>query len=362
MIRPARLALLAACLLPAATAMAADMKIAVVAPDAGSFALLGKQIRDGATFAAKDSGTEIVPIAESCEPDAGGETAKALISAGVDAAIGFLCSESLEATLPLLTEAQIPAITVSVRSGILMEDAVKNKWPLFRLAPTGDAEAKKIVTEITSRWKDKSFALIEDGTIYSRELVETVRTALEEIGMKPVFTDTYRPTQEQQVALVRRLAKTGATHVFISGDRNDTAIIARDAKSEKLALTIMGGDALTAANQPVPLPDGVLAVTLMDPATTPDGKAVADALRQAKIEPEGYVLPAFAAVSLLEQAHELSGESDQPLAASLLNGPFSTVLGSIGFTAGHERSDNPYQLMQWQGSRFVPVKALDETQ
>ena len=34
----------------------------------------------------------------------------------------------------LLAEANVPAVTLSVRSGILMEDALKKGWPLFRLA------------------------------------------------------------------------------------------------------------------------------------------------------------------------------------------------------------------------------------
>lgn len=345
-----------------APALAAGVKIAVVAPTEGPFALLGQQILDGARFKAGDRGSAIVSIPESCEPKDSENLRKALLASGAEAAIGFLCTESLEATLPALAEAGIPAVTLSVRSDILMEDALKRKWPFFRLVPGAKAEAEKVTQIILSRWKNEPLALIDDGTIHGRELVESVRGALAEIGLTPVFSDTYRPAQEQQISLVRRLAKSGATHVFIGGDRSDTAIIARDAASENLPLTLMGGEALDAANQPVPLANGVLAVSLPDYATLPASKAAVDAMAAARLLPEGYVLPAFSAVTLLEQAKDQAGKDSISLADALLKGPYQTAIGSIRFTPAHELADDPYRLMQWQTIRFVPAEAVSGTE
>ncbi|WP_085025349.1 branched-chain amino acid ABC transporter substrate-binding protein [Ensifer aridi] len=334
-------------------ASAAGLKVAVVAPADGPFAMLGKQIMDGATFQATDRGSEVIPIGESCDPAGGEALKKALLASGAEAAIGFLCTESLEAALPALAEAGIPAITVGVRSDILMEDALKKKWPFYRLAPTAKAEAAAITDVIISNWKGKPLALIDDGTIHSRELVESVRNALAEIGVTPVFTDTYRPAQEQQVSLGRRLAKSGATHVFTGGDRHDTAIIARDAKAENVAITLLGGDVLNAADLDVPLENGVLAVTIPDPARSHEAAAVVDAMRVAKIEPDGYVLPAFAAMSILEQAKDQAAKDGSALTDALLKGPFPTVLGPIQFNTAHERAETPFRLMQWKDGRFV---------
>ncbi|OJF93361.1 branched-chain amino acid ABC transporter substrate-binding protein [Pararhizobium antarcticum] len=336
-------------------AAAAGLKIALVAPTQGPFALLGKQMLEGAQFQAQDRGSEIITIDETCEASDGAALAKAVVAAGAEAAIGFLCTESLEAVLPALAESAIPALSLSVRSDILMEDALRMKWPFFRLVPSAKAEAAKITDVILSRWKDEPLALIDDGTINGRELVESVREALAGIGLTPVFNDTYRPAQEQQVALVRRLAKSGATHVFTGGDRIDTAIIARDARSESLNLTLMGGEALNAADQSVPLENGVLAVTLPDYATLPETRPVSDAMKAAGLVVEGYVLPAFAAVSLLEQAKDQAATDSTGLLEGFSKGPYPTVLGPIRFDTGHELADNPYQLMQWQNGRFVPV-------
>ena len=143
-------------------AAARGLTVAVVAPKEGPLAILGQQIRDGARFAAEASGDTVVEIAEACDESDETGIAEAILAADADAAIGFLCTEGLAASLPALAEAKVPAVTLSVRSGILMEDALKKNWPLFRLAPGPKAEAEKAVEVITRDWKSEPFALIND--------------------------------------------------------------------------------------------------------------------------------------------------------------------------------------------------------
>lgn len=350
-----RLPVFIALLLAAGTSHAAGVNIGVVAPASGNFASLGAQIKSGAGFEAEASKNTVTAFDELCTVDGGKAAAEAMINAKVQVAVGFLCTETLEGALPRLKEAGIPAITVSVRSRILMEDALKNGWPLFRLAPVDGAEAAKAVDVILATWTADPIALIDDGTIHGRELVEAVRNALEEKGLKPVFTDTFRPGQEQQIALVRRLKKAGATHVFIGGDRADVAIIARDAHAENIPLTLMGGDVLRAADQPLPLAAGVQAIALPDYAGLPEAAAAAQALRDKGIEPEGYVMPAAAAAFVAGQAVEAAIAENKPLVDKLVGTPFSTVIGAVSFGPDHELAENPFRLLEWRGSGFLPV-------
>ncbi|TCL73570.1 branched-chain amino acid ABC transporter substrate-binding protein [Rhizobium sp. BK251] len=350
----------AALLLAAQAGHAAGVAIGVVVPQQGPYAAIGAQISAGAGLAADQSKNAIITVNEPCEDGSGQAVADALVNAKVQIAIGFVCTETLEGALPRLKDAGIPAITVSVRSRILMEDAVKNGWPLFRLAPPDGAEAQKIIDVIIKDWAGEPIALVEDGTIHGRELTEAVRDALEDKGLKPVFTDTYRPGQEQQIALVRRLKRAGATHVFIGGDRSDAAIIARDAAAEKIPLVVLGGDALRAADQPVPLAEGVLAVTLPDYSLLPAAQAVVTALRAAGIEPEGYVLPAYAAATIADQAVQSAVAQGKPVAEKLIGTTFQTVLGPLSFNPAHELAENPYQLLEWRAKTFrAPGSSTD---
>lgn len=350
--------LLCACLLVACPATAAGLTFAVVAPQEGPLAILGQQVRDGARFAAEANGDTVMEIAEACDESDGAAIATQILAADAVAAVGFLCTEGLAASLPALAEAKVPAITLSVRSGILMEDALKKKWPLFRLAPGPKAEADKAVEIISRDWKSEPFSLIDDGTIHARELVETIRLRLEDVGMKAIFVDTFRPAQEQQLTLVRRLAKTGATHVFVGGDRADVAVIARDARIEKVPLALIGGEALLGADPLVPMTDGVEAIALPDYQTQPEGQPVAAAMKDKGIVADGYVLPAHAAVTALATAAAQGGD----LVDRLAGGSFATAIGTIAFGEDHELRENPYTLLVWRSGAFVPAKAAPESE
>lgn len=344
----------------AGSSFADGRKIGVVVPQQGPFAALGTQVLQGARFQAEAAGNTVIPVDDGCDDKSGGTVSEQLIAAKVDAAIGFLCSETLEGALPDLTEAGIAAITVSVRSKILMDDARKADWLLFQLAPSDPSEADKLAEVILRDWAEKPYALIDDGTIRGRELVDAIRNALEEKGLKPVFTDTYRPGQEQQVALVRRLAKTGATHVFVGGDRTDVAVIARDAASEKINLVLLGGDSLNAANRPVPLAYGVFAVTLPDYQTLPDAAEVSKAMRTKGLEPDGYTLPAHAAAAIAAEAVEIARSERKPVGEALVSRAFNTVIGPVRFNEKHELADNPYRLLIWRGDTFAPPPPATE--
>ena len=90
-------------------------------------------------------------------------------------------------------------------------------WPVWRLGPRGDDERNAAASLLAKLWRDDPFAIVDDGTIYGRELAETVRSAAEQAVLKPVFIDTYRPDSDNQIGLVGRLKRAGATQVFVGG-------------------------------------------------------------------------------------------------------------------------------------------------
>lgn len=339
----------------AAGALAAGPKIAVVAPDTGNLKILGDQILTGAELASRGK-ADIVAIGESCAKDSGPTIAEKIVEAGAVAALGFLCTESLADALPVLAKAGIPAITLSIRSEVLMQDALKKKWPFFRMAPSTGAERDAVAEAIFSHWKDKPFALLDDGTILSREMTDSVRQILEQKGMAAAFIDNFRPAQEVQIQLMRRLKKANVTHVFAASDRNDMSILARDAKAAGVSLTFMGGDTLKGMNQPVPLESGVYAITLPEPAALASAKAVVDLMQRDKKVPEGYVMPSYSGIEVILGALEIADGSGAPLTDALVETPFSTAAGEIRFGKDHELSTNPYRMLVWDGTAFVEPK------
>ncbi|WP_099866605.1 ABC transporter substrate-binding protein [Pararhizobium haloflavum] len=345
-----------------------SLRLGLVAPDDGTLSIFGEQAATALEAFAEsrtDLTVEVVPAPEPCDDEGAGEAASSLIEAGVDAVVGLFCVETIDAAMPMLAESAIPAITVSVRAGIVMEDALSRGWPLFRLAPSAEAEARRIAAIIAERWADEPFALIEDGTIYGRDLAETVRLELEEMGITPSFIDNYRPAEEMQFGLVRRLASAGVSHVFVGGDRSDVAVMARDAAAADLGLTFMGGDAMRAADGVVPLPDGVYAVTAQRPRDLDAQQeaiaaieTVLDERGSEDVRPtDGYHLPLFAAAEILAEAKK--DATSMQMDEALRSRTFKTAIGDIAFGRDQAIDGDTYRLTVSRNGSLRPVSPAD---
>ncbi|MCW4114447.1 ABC transporter substrate-binding protein [Aurantimonas sp. MSK8Z-1] len=335
----------------------ASVTIGVAAPLSGSSALLGEQVKAGAQEAAAalgaDGPVELRPVDTACTPEGGTAAAQALVAAQVDAVIGFLCTESIETALPLLAQADIPTIDVGVRANRLTDKRAKTGNRIWRVAPRSDAEADAIAKLLIQRWRDVPYGLVDDGTIYGRGLADAVRTRMEAAGLRASTVDNYRPAEEKQFGLARRIQKTGVTNIFIAGDRQDVAVIARDAAELELKLEIYGGESLFDENSiDLPLPTGIHAVApFWDAAATPSGSATDAAASSLP----GYALPAAAAVEIAVAAVRRSRQDEEPVAAVLDAQTFSTRLGEVRFDAVGDADLDVYRDYVWRGDHFAPA-------
>jgi branched-chain amino acid transport system substrate-binding protein len=336
-------------LLLSGIAGANELRIGVAAPLTGPSALLGVQLRKGAHHAASAAGSQIVltDADDACTAEGGSRAARQFVAAKVSIVVGFLCTEPIEAALPVLKEAGIAVVTPAVRTDSLTDRRKKTGWPVYRLAPRGDGERTAAGTLLTKLWRNELFAIVDDGTIYGRELAESFRVAAEQEGLKPVFVDTFRPQLDNQIGLVGRLRKAGATHLFVGGDRDDIAVIARDAQGLGVSLVIAGGETLRSAPGDVPLRAGTLMVGLPEWAEIAD-RQVTEALTRSGVIPEGYVLPAYAAMQVAMEA----ARTGEP-AAALDGQEFQTVLGPVRFDDKGDLSESPYQVFRFDGTKFV---------
>lgn len=352
--RPVALLLALLLALPAA-ARAEGLVIGLAVPLSGPYSIIGEQMRQGAAAALASSGAELVIVDDACSAASGEAAAQRFIEREAAVAVGFVCTESVEAALPALSEAGIPVISPIIRTVSLTDRRERTGWPFFRLAPRGDAEHAAVARILIPRWHDDLFALIDDGTIYGRELVESFRLEAETAGLEAVFVDTFRPQMENQIALMGRLARSGATHVLVGGDLEDVAIMARDAAEIGYDVVLAGGEALRAAPGEVPLTAGILMIA------PPEWSELAadttlDALRQAGIEPDGYVLPAHAAVEIAVIAAAASEDGGDKIADVLAARPFPTVIGPVAFDAQGDLDDFDFRLYRHDGQRFIPLE------
>jgi branched-chain amino acid transport system substrate-binding protein len=332
------------------SANAAD-RIALAVPLEGPFALLGKQVAAGAQAAAKVLGKSLITVNDGCEPEAGPALASAIVAAKPDAAIGFLCLESLNGALPSLKESNIPALSIAARADALTLKKDKTGFLFSRIAPRDGMEAEALATYLLPLWRDKNFAIVDDGTIHARDLVESFRLAAAESGLKPVFSDTFRPGLDKQNALANRLRKAGATHVLFGGSIDDALILSRDAQSYGGLTLALGESALPSEPQTEHGP--ILALALPDLTLLPDSAAAKLAIAAEGVLPDAYALRAFAAVELTAADATGAGGS---------SGAFSTAAGTIAFTPAGDLAVNPFRLAELKNGSYVPVTANAEGQ
>lgn len=357
-----RLSLLVALLSAAAPALAEPLHVGLVIPQSGQFKPLGDHVREAfQTWDKSNPGVfeDIVEGDDGCSEQAGTDAAAAMIEAGANVVVGFLCTESLAAALPLLSDENIPVITLTVRADIIAEEAARLGWKFFRLAPRAGSEADIASEAILRLWADKPFALIEDGAISGRELVEAIRIKLENRGLKPNFVDNYRPGQTTQPSLIRRLKSAGVARVFVGGERSDLGVIAMEAERQGVALKFMGGDPLHAPQGEFPLPDGTLAVLAAGVTPGPEAKAATTALENNGLIAEGLRIPAYAAAEILGAIATRMEYSETGLEAALRTTTFSTSLGRVTFDENGERLEPGFVLTILQDGEFRRLSVDD---
>ncbi|WP_168990392.1 ABC transporter substrate-binding protein [Aureimonas flava] len=346
---PPRLALaivLAAAPLAGAAAQTADgIVVGIAAPLTGPSDILGRQIAVGAERASSAAGVGAARADTGCTTEGGREAVAALTEARATLAVGFLCAVALEAALPGLTAAGIPVIDVGVRATRIQRHREKDGALLWRLAPAADAEVVALSAFVREHWPDSPFAMVEDGSPQSRDLADKLRQALDESGLRASVTDTYRPAEEKQFPLVRRLRQSGVMRVLFLGARSDTAIILRDAAEIGLSIEAVGGESLVDAADGATLPAGVTAVASgFDVDWTPSETAPED---------EGYARVARVGAEIAIEAARRASAEGRTLADVLNVETFVTSAGLVRFRGDGSADIVPFRPYRWDGTRFL---------
>jgi len=330
-----------------------EIRIGIAAPLSGGFAPLGNQLVDGARVAATAKNAQLIVADDRCDAAGGKAAAETFVKENVTIATGFLCSEALEAALPVLNQQNIPIIATGVSDSTLTEKRASTPFSIFRLTTGLDKETRATGSFLGSMWRAQPFAVIDDGTIEGRERAAKVLASLKEQQLQPVFTDTYRPGLENQNALVSRLRRAGATHVYVGGERDDIAAIGASAAALKYPLVIAGGSVLNAAPGTQPLSSETLMIAPLKPQDLPTAKPAVDAINQAGKLPEAYAVMGYATIELAANAISRAASQKQPLIDMLRENSFETVLGTLKFDANGMRTDNPNRLQRYDGTRFI---------
>lgn len=317
-------------------------EVAVVAPLEGNSAIVGKQMSHGSAAYS----TEIEVLNDNCNALSGQMAAEAALAGGAEIIIGLPCVEALDAAALVVQAHESEAIIIAL--GVEVPDITnrekRSDWPVFRLAANGTQEAKTIAQYIGQNWRSFEFAMIDDGTLYGRQFVEDVRFLLEQDNLKPVFIDNYRPLLENQSGMLRRLQRSGATHVLIGGDAYDASIMGRGAEALGIRLNFAGGSAFLAPPADGRLPDGTV-FTARDAISTSVGG----------VELSDYAATTYVALQIADQARKYAADKGVSLNLAMRVLRFETVLGPISFGNDGENTWQWYTMYEVENGSARPL-------
>lgn len=357
------LRLIAAAVLLAAGAARADTVIGVAGPMSGSFAVFGDEMRTGAAQAIADinlaggvNGAQLVLQAmdDKCDAKTADAVANQLAGKAAAMVVGHLC-----------LGASLAAASVYVANRIV-EISPGTTWPdytdkrpgdgVYRLAGRDDRQGVVAGEAIAHRFPDKAVAVIDDRSPYGKQLADATRRAMNAAGKREAFTEEYDPGQRDFTGLAERLQAANIGVVYIGGYPSEVGLIARQIRATGLDTVIVGPDALVTKEYSDVAGDaaeGTLVTFPPDARQNPEAADVLAAFRAQGVEPDGYVLPSYAAMQVWAAAAKAARSNDfDAVVKAIDSGRFATVLGEVGFDAKGDMSLPGFVLYEWHGGRL----------
>ena len=355
--------LIAAAGLLAAGAARADTIIGVAGPMAGSFAVFGKEMQDGAAQAIADinqaGGVNGAPLAlqamdDKCDAKTADAVANQLAGKGAVMVVGHLCLGASLAAAPVYVANHI----IEISPGTTWPDYTdKRPGPgIYRLAARDDQQGVVAGQAIARRFPDKAVAVIDDRSPYGKALADATRTAMNAAGKNVAFTEEYDQGQRDFTGLVERLQAAKIGVIYIGGYPAEAGLIAKQIRATGLDTVIVGPDSLVAKDYldaAGAAAEGTLVTFTPDPRQNPDAQTVVEEFRAKGIEPEAYVLPSYAAVQVWAEAAKAAGSNDfAAVVKAMDSGHFKTVLGTVSFDAKGDMSLPGFVLYEWHDGRL----------
>ena len=349
----------------AGSSVYADQLVAIAGPMTGQYASAGDQIRKGAEMAIADINAKGGVLGEklklevgddACDPKQAVSVANTMVNKNIVFMHGHWCSSSTIPASDVYNESQIPMATVSTNPQVT-ERGLKN---IFRIMGRDDQQGLVAGGYLADNYKDKKIAVVDDKSAYGKGLADEIAKAIEGKQVKVTLRESITAGEKDYSGLVSKLKAAGVEVVAYGGYHTEVALILRQAQQAGLKLTIMGGDTMTNSELVTaagPAADNVLFTFSPDPRKNPAAAAIVKEFRDAKIEPEGYVMYAYAAMQLFAQAAEKAKSTKYAdLEKSMRGGSFDTVIGNLTFDAKGDNKLPGFMVYQWQGGKYDYVK------
>jgi branched-chain amino acid transport system substrate-binding protein len=295
---------------------------------------------------------------DQCDPKQARAVAEQLAASGAVFVAGHFCSSS-----------SIPASSVYNEQGVIQispgstNPAYTDERPgpfSFRVCGRDDQQGGVAGAYLAKEFKDKKIAILHDKTAYGQGLADETKKALNAAGKKEVFFESITPGEKDYTAIVTKLKQNGIDLVYLGGYHTEAGLIIRQMRAQGMKTILAGGDALVSSELGAIAGDdveGTLMTFSPDPRKNPAAKNVVEALQKKGVNPEGYVVYAYAAVQVWAQASEKAGTTDGAKVVEALNSnEFDTALGKFKFDSKGDPNLPPYVFYRWGKKTYEQIQ------
>ncbi len=332
--------------------------IALSLPITGDFAELAGDFSLGAKLAMEQLGKDhqLFIADDGCDKDLARFAAKGVLASNPAIITGLICNESAISYANELRESGVPLLVAGARSVRLIKDRDREDWNIWRMSPGDDAAANQIAEYITTDLKDTAFALVDDGTIYGRNMTDAIRLRLNDKGMKPQFADTFRAAQSTQSGMLRRLQRSGVTVGFVAAaTTEDLFTIAKDHTSLKIASQLIVTEQLASLpflEKAEKIKGGIKVMMQPVAEKLSSTSALTALLIKRDIKPKKAIYDGYAAIQVAIAA---IGTNQSETIKNLTSNRFQSIVGSVEFDKDGKNIHNPYVLHLWQNGTLEPL-------
>ena len=349
----------------AASPASAQIHIGAAGPITGSNASFGAQLKVGAEQAVADINAKggvlgkqlVLEIGDdACDPKQAVSVANKFAADKVVFVDGHFCSSSSIPASKVYTEENILQITPASTNPKFTDEGAYN---IFRTCGRDDQQGAVAGAYLAKEFKGHKIAILHDNSAYGKGLADETKKNMNKAGVMETLYTAYVPGERDYSAIVSRLKQAGVDVIYIGGYQTETGLILKQAKQQGMKVTVMGGDALvtkefwqiTGAEG-----EGTLMTFPSDPRRRPTAKAVVKEFADKKIEPEGYVLYAYAAVQVWAAAAEKAKSTDAKEVAKVMKaGSWDTVLGPISYDSKGDVKVSDYVFYIWHNGDYAEM-------
>jgi branched-chain amino acid transport system substrate-binding protein len=351
----------------AAAPAAAEIVIGVVGPMTGQYAAFGAQFKAGAEMAVEDInaagglGGEQVRLEigdDVCDPKQAVSVANQLARKGVKFVAGHYCSGS-----------SIPASRVYAEEGMIQISPASTNPKLtderpgpgiMRVCGRDDQQGEFVGKFLAATYKDKSIAIVHDKSAYGKGLADETRRSMNAAGKKEKLYEAITQGEKDYSSLVSKLKAQSIDVLYFGGYHTEAGLIVRQMRDQGMKTQFISGDALATKEFwqiTGEAGEGALMTFPPDPMRNPASAGVVKKFTARGIEPEGYVLYAYAAVQVYAQAVAAARSTDnKKVVDALQKATFKTVIGDIAFDAKGDPKTEGYVVYVWRNGGYDYLK------